>query len=61
MENYGNEAWAKQSVSLTSPVYTYADNFLTSLLKTPCAAFTDFVCSVQIYVFQSVASGNNKF
>jgi hypothetical protein len=59
MENYGNEAWAKQSVSLTSPVYTYADSFLKVLLKTPFAAFTDFVFSSDI--FQSVASGNKKF
>jgi hypothetical protein len=58
MENYGNEAWAKQTVSLASPVYTYADSFLTVLFKTPCAAFTDFVFSSDI--FQSVASGINK-
>jgi len=58
MENYGKEIWAKQSVSLTSLVCTYADSFLTVLLKTPCAAFTDFVFSSDI--FQSVASGNNK-
>jgi hypothetical protein len=59
MENYGNEAWAKQSVSLASLVYTYADSFLTVLFKTPCAAFIDFVSSPDI--FQSVASGNNRF
>jgi len=58
VENYGKEVWAKQSVSLTSPVYAYADSFLTVLLKTPCAAFTDFESSSDI--FQSVASGNNK-
>lgn len=59
MENCVKEAQAKQSVSLTSPVYTCADSFLTVLLKIPCAAFTDFVFRSDI--FQSVASGNNKF
>jgi hypothetical protein len=59
MENYSNEAWAKQSAVLTRTVYTYADSFLTVPLKTPCVVFTIFVFSSD--TIQSVASGNNKF
>jgi hypothetical protein len=59
MENYGQGAWAKQSVSLTSPVGKYADSFLTVLLKISRSAFTNSVFSSNI--FKSVASGNNKF